>query len=243
MSALLHPMRFVAWLGMALAWPLFAASSAPAYIPLEKGNFWIYEGDVSWVENDPQTQKNKIYTRHLTWRSEVTDVVKTDRGTVALLHGFPTDLAWYNSKTQPGDRLLLLLGTDYFEITQNPLETFRKIKDSNGDWMTCFKEIAAAELFSPTPLVEGKCFGGSPGNFVMGRYCDVVDEVAPFDPASIQGAPKLVDPVCFDISDHTNPDIEEMEVVPGLGVVGFGYHHNGTTMEVSVNLVEFGHAR
>jgi hypothetical protein len=229
---------------MALAWcsarTVFA--DQPELFPLQKGNFWIYEGDVSWVEANPATGKNQIYRKHLTWRSEVTATEKKDNFLAALLHGFPTDLTWYDSHTVPSDRLLLLIGTDYYEITDHAVETFQKIVAAKGDWGKCYQDIDAAQSFLPGPLAGGKYFGGSPGNYISGRYCYIIDDPAPFDLASVKNAPKLAHPVGYSIGYHANPEEDEMEVVPGLGIVHYGYIHNGTTMNVDIHLVKFGRA-
>jgi hypothetical protein len=240
----MEPSRSLAWfLGLVLtlaAWP--ALADEPPFLPLAKGAFWVYEGDVSWVAPNPATGQNQVDQKHLTWRSEVTDVAESSGSPdkAFLLHGFPTELADYDSGTQPQDRILLLLGTDYYEIIDKATDTFQKIKAASGIFEQEFDDIDKAELFLSTPLALGKCYGGSPGNYLQRRYCWVVASVTPFDLSQVKGAPQLKNPLCYAITCDTSPDHSEMDIVPGLGIVKFIYSHHGTTMETNVHLTEFG---
>ena len=203
--------------------------------PLAKGAYWIYEGDVSWVEKDPATGQNQVNHKHLTWRSEVTDVVEAP-GAI-MFHGFPTDLAWYNSKTQPSYTLILRAGTDYYQVRNHVAEVFQKLKNPDNQ-----PNLDTAELLLPTPLALGKKFGM--GNTISElfnyRYCYLVENVAPFDLRSVKHAPRLNHPLRYSITWHSNPDNDQIDFVPGLGITSYSYLHHGTTMEVNVHLVECG---
>jgi hypothetical protein len=222
---------------------LRADDDLASYWPLTKGTYWIYEGDVSWVEKNPATGVNQIYHKHLTWRSEVIDVATNNGVPVALLHGFSEDLAWYNSKTQSSDSLVFLVGTDYYRMTNKALEIFQRIKGP-GYRATVNNEgdTNRVDLFLPTPLMEGKEFGVGDviADLFTSRYCSLVEAVTPFDLRSVKNAPKLKHPLCYSITCHTNPDNDQLDFVPGLGITSYYYLHHGTTMEVSVHLIEFG---
>jgi len=220
--------------------PLLADDKAAPWWPLSKGTFWVYEGDVSWVDKDPATGQNQVNNKHLTWRSEVVDVVEK-RGAV-LLHGFPTDLAWYKSDTKPSDTLILQVGPDYYRVRNKPLEVFQMIKGGYPDPPNGHPDPNTAELFLPTPLALGKQFGM--GDTIIelfsSRYCSLVENVAPFDLRTVKNAPKLDHPLSYGITFHTTPDNDEVDFVPGLGITYYYYLHHGTTMEVSIRLLEFG---
>jgi hypothetical protein len=222
---------------------LWADNVPTPYWPLAKGIYWIYEGDVSWVEKNPATGENQVYQKHLMWRSEVIDIASNNGVLVALLHGFPTDMAWYNSKTQPSDSLVFLVGTDYYRATNKALEVFQRIKGP-GYRATLGKEGDSnrVDLFLPAPLVEGEEFGVGDvvADLFTSRYCSLVESVTPFDLGSVKGAPKLSHPLCYSITCHTSPDNDQLDFVPGLGITSYYYLHHGTTMEVSVHLIEFG---
>ena len=148
---------------------LKAADTVEPYWPLAKGNYWIYEGDITFVSKNPATDKNEIVEKHVTRKSEVREVLKNQNFTVAWLHGFPLDLTWADDKTQPGDLLIVQIGTDYYRIMgENMPALFEKLKTAGADWSTCYQELEQAELFLPVPLVAGKRFGGTPGNLISG---------------------------------------------------------------------------
>jgi len=220
-----------------------AGDDSNPYWPLAKGTYWIYEGDVSWVETNPATAENQVYKKHLMWRSEVIDTASNNGVPVALLHGFPTDMAWYNSKTQPSDSLLFLVGTDYYRTTSNAAEIFQRIKGP-GYRATVSPEgdTNRVDLFLPTPLSDGKEFGLGDviADLFTSRYCSLVGPATPFDLRAVKNAPKLKHPECYSITCHTTPDNDEMDFVPGLGITSYYYLHHGTTMEVSIHLIEFG---
>src|SRR5271163_3191543 len=109
-------MRFLAMaVAISLGFGQLRADNTATAWPLAKGDYWIYEGNVSWFEKNPATGQNQVYQKHLTWKSEVTDIAPEVQGVQAILfHGFPTDLAWYDSTTQPSDTLILRVGPDYY---------------------------------------------------------------------------------------------------------------------------------
>jgi hypothetical protein len=224
------------------------ADPAPAYWPLAKGTFWIYEGDVSWVERNPATGQNEVRKKHLAWRSEVTDAIDVNGITVALLHGFPLDLAWYDSKTQPSDTLLVKVGPDFYRVQKDALAIFARIKAAQAYVPPQGADAPGetAEMLLDGPLAPGKKFGiASDSLFGLfnNHYCDLVDGPAPFDLRTIRGAPRLDHPAAYSITWQSNPDNEEIDFVPGLGITAYSYDHHGTTMTVDLALKEFGRAK
>ena len=230
-----------------LSWSAHATPPS-VYWPLDKGTFWIYEGDVSWVEANAQTGQNEIRQKHLTWRSEVTDCIDVNGVTVALVHGSPLDLAWYNSKKQPSDTLLIGVGPDYYRVTKNAVATFAHIKAA-GDYLPTADPNApgeTAEILINGPLAPGKKFGID-GDSLYGlfrdRCCEMVDGPVPFDLRPVRGAPRIVHAQVYSITCQTSPDNDEIDFAPGLGITAYTYNHHGTTMKVEVALKEFGVAK
>ncbi|HSI86607.1 MAG: hypothetical protein ACAI35_15335 [Candidatus Methylacidiphilales bacterium] len=230
--------------GFSVAWAV--NEDGAATWPLARGNYWIYEGDIKWVEENGSTHKNEVRSKKMTWRSEVVDVFETREGTLWLLRGFPTDLAWYTSGDKPQDRLLLRSGTDYYQIAgEKAAELFQKIRSKPEVLRQAGDDAPGqveAALLLPMPLAEGKRFGAGTtlGELFSSRYCYVVESVTPFAEKSVRNCPRLVDPKCYSITSSTNPDHSVLSFVPGLGITHYAYSHHGTTMEVDVVLVEFG---
>ena len=69
-------------------------------------------------------------------------------------------------------------------------------------------------------------------------YCWVVDEPTQVSLDGIKGlTAKSV--TAFGLGYRTNPDDSEMQLVPDVGIISFGYHHHGTVAETELKLVEF----
>ena len=62
-------------------------------------------------------------------------------------------------------------------------------------------------------------------------YCQVVDTASPRRRSGIER---------YRLTQRTLPDSERIDFVPGLGVVGYAYTHNGTGSSTDRRLVEFG---
>jgi len=237
---MLWAMGFPALLLLALA-SLLNSAGEPDYIPLHKGNYWVDQASVQWIEKNPQTAKDEMLARTLTWRAEIVDVLNISPGcTVALVHGWPGDLDWYTSQTQPSDRLLVRIGTDYYQIARDARELFDQLKQANGNVGAMSQQLDGAQLFLPTPLTLRKTFGGSPASQVTRQNCQVVENANAFDLSSVKGAPSIDNPTDYIVTYRSTSEIAQMDVVPGLGIVHHGYHHKGAKMEVDAKLIEFG---
>jgi hypothetical protein len=55
---------------------------------------------------------------------------------------------------------------------------------------------------------------------------------------SVKGAPAGEEPV-FQLHFRTLPDDTTAEVVPGLGILSYQYHHHGSVADTELQLVEF----
>ena len=69
-------------------------------------------------------------------------------------------------------------------------------------------------------------------------YCWVVEQSATRKLDSVKGAPAGKQPV-FALHFRTLPDDTTAEVVPGLGILSYQYHHHGSVADTELQLVEF----
>jgi hypothetical protein len=230
---------FFSFLGLGCLSALDCPEPGP-YWPLAKGTYWIYEGDVSYIDRDPVTGQNKAYGQHLTWKSEVVKSFQRGDCTLAQWRGLPEDLAWYKPDTKPSSQILLRIGTDYFLFPDREGTLYAKLLIEVQTEQRYIKELEGRQAWLSAPLVEGKRFGGDPSNFLQKRYCWVVDGYSPFDLKSVRGAPAIPHAEEYSMGYHSNPELLQIRFVPGLGITSYVFHHNGTTMEVAVHLVQFG---
>jgi hypothetical protein len=233
-------MRLVFCLLLAMVASAFAGKSE-AFFPLEKGTFWVYQGDVSWLEQNPSTKENEIKTQTLTWKMEVVDTASRGKYFGALIKGMPNDLAWYNSGKPRGDYLILSeRGRKYFLFREDDaLAAFTTLR-KNGPEMK--KLTDNGEILLDLPLTQGKTFGGDKESMARRRYCWVIEGNSAWDgDPEIKGIPTGLKTL-VNLTYRSNPEHTFFEFAPGLGIVSYTYGHHGTTAECDMRLVEFGKA-
>ncbi len=220
--------------------PAFAQNGAD-YFPLEKGNFWIYRGEVSWVQRNPATDENEIKKQTLTWKMEVVDTARRGKYFGALIKGMPNDLSWYESEKPRGDYLILREGgTKYFLLRGNKAKAAFAILQTGNEPLEKLTEWY--EIILDLPLRQGNTFGGDPESTRSDRYCWVVEGAEnPFDSSTVKGAPSEAKREFF-LTYRTGPDHQFLDFVPNLGIVNYTYGHHGTVSECDMALVEFGTA-
>ncbi len=217
------------------------AENSGDYFPLEKGNFWIYRGEVSWVQRNPATDENEIKKQTLTWKMEVVDTARRGKYFGALIKGMPNDLAWYEPGKSRGDYMILREGrTKYFLLSGDNAKTaFAKLQSKNEP---LDKLVVTDDIILDLPLTVDKTFGGDPAYPDRRRYCWVVEGAEdPFDNSTVKGAPSEAKREFF-LTYRTGPDHQFLDFVPNLGIVNYTYGHHGTVSECDMTLVEFGTA-
>ncbi len=230
----------VIWLALR-ATLLAAEPVSTRYFPLEKGNYWIYQGETRWVEpqrGGRRSGKPQAKCAVLTWKMEVAETLSGNGWQAALLKGFPSELSWYEPGQVRGDHLVLQVGAgSYFLFHES---------DAREIWAGLKKGgplapgVATAEsLFFTAPLVRGRIYGGSRQNVKRGLYCWTVKAERPFDPNRFPGAPVIPPGREFTLVYTTTPDDTTVNFVPGIGMVAYHYRHHGTPAETTLTLVEF----
>ena len=69
-------------------------------------------------------------------------------------------------------------------------------------------------------------------------YCWAVNSVESVSLTNVKGlAPKRYE--VYEIDYRTNPDDITLQLLPGVGVIRYQYHHHGTVAETDVKLVAF----
>jgi hypothetical protein len=67
-----------------------AGGKAASLYPLKKGSYWIYKGTIKWTS---EGAGQKVKSKSLTWKMNVHDVMESAKYRIALVTGFPWDLA------------------------------------------------------------------------------------------------------------------------------------------------------
>lgn len=194
---------------------LFLSSVSMSYatipnMPFSKGTTWVYEGIVKWQEN------TEVKSKRITLKSEILEAFRHQDIRIAVVRGFPTELAWYSDKTHPKCSLLVLSQEGLLEIeTDSERDARRMAQDFASQSHELMKR---ASVIMPFPLSQGRRFH-----------------------LRVKGFRALKATMSYRDIYQTNPDHTIVDFVPSLGVVHYIYEHHGTVSSVDVTLKEIRH--
>lgn len=198
----------------------FIVASPRHLVPLDVGTAWTYRARVRWtVENSAETREATI-----TWHSAVLRSGRSQRGTVAVVSGFPDELAWYSPGQRPG----------YTVVTETPSGFFIKKVDSVSEANAIFDKDGVSDLgeqLLTIPVHLDDCIGDDPDRRCC-MYCWHVE-----DNISYQHQ------LGWRIVYRSNPDHSVIELVPGVGVTRYTYEHHGTVASADVTLLAINRPR
>jgi len=228
----------------------FAASRHPGLFPLEKGRYWIYQGETKYLvpkENATEEEKqsgtaNEQKREVLTWKMEVVDTLERPGVYAALIKGSPWDLAWYKPGKARGDYVILRVGEfRYYQYSgEAALELWGELRGLDPRFIP--SGIKEGELILDFPLAPNKAFGGDFSALLRKRYCWVVEGESPLDKTRFRGAEKFPEAIEYSLTYRTNPDHQFLNFATGVGIVSYVYGHHGTLSETDLELIEFGKA-
>jgi hypothetical protein len=203
------------------------AARAQSTFPMEKGTTWIYGGRIRWT-----VEGSTVSEKAIQWKSTVVRHAMRGNAEAALIHGWPSDLAWYEEGTEPGDYVVLRNGKSYYLFVNDAEKTFHEFITSSN-----FKPDPD-RIFFRTPLKIGT------------KFCGPDDESRPdtnycwYVPAMTRrkvraaGVEDSLYPVAT-LQFYTMPDHERMELAERIGIVRFEYHHHGTVSDVKLVLLKY----
>jgi hypothetical protein len=209
-------------------------SLAPSeFFPLTAGTYWVYKGKVRWYD----FENDKPASVDVTWKMSVMRVIRKPGLVAAIVTGFPGDLDWSAGTTEP--KPWLILEDEKHEIFYENLDPDFDLSKLNGDDRVFDKFLVEDNFFFQWPLRQGAKFCEEEAKKREdGMYCWVVAQTAMKKLESVKGSPADEQPV-FQLQYRTLPDDTTMELVPGIGLLSYQYHHHGTTAETELQLVEF----
>jgi len=202
-------------------------------LPLKVGTYWVYEGTVSWFD----AEKEDTASEKVSWRMSVDKVVRKDGIVAAVVTGFPQDLDWSTGKVEPKPWLFLEdTKHQVHYLDMGPDFDLSKYEKGNASFE---KFLVDETLLFQWPLKKGAKFCDEEGkNRDDMMYCWFVAEAKKKKLENINGAPANEVDV-FELKYTSNPDDTTMELVPGVGMVSYRYHHHGTIADTDLQLVEF----
>jgi hypothetical protein len=202
--------------------------------PLAQGTYWVYQGTVRyWVKG---LENGKI--AHVRWKMSVTRAIHRDGLTVAVVRGMPGDLDWSEGNAMPS--LSIVIRTDdakfYLLEDDEAKSLLAQIDNPQFSWQ---QVPIDDDWFLQLPLAKGKKFCGADGmQRTDDHYCWVTGPARVMRLANVEGV-QAGKYIAHRVEYFTNPDDDEFDFVPGVGMVSYEYHHHGTIADTELHLIEF----
>ena len=208
-------------------------SAAGDAFPASEGTYWVYRGFVRWT----QAGSNKVSQTQVTWRMEVRRVIPRPDAMAFIIMGFPADLDWSDGTAKPQESLVIQTPEHkLYRIDAEQASSVRKRLEDPSDNLNGL--LTDDDLFLELPPKNGAKFCDADSMARDdGMYCWVVDSSRVMTLDNVKGAPSGPR-VVFTLAYRTNPDDEEFEFAPGLGITRYEYHHHGTVADTELELVE-----
>ncbi|HEV2350551.1 MAG TPA: hypothetical protein VG028_11975 [Terriglobia bacterium] len=210
-----------------------AADKLDVIFPLAKGTYWVYRGPVESGSSAGTIRKT------ITWKMEITDVIKRQDISAAVVRGFPGDLWWYTEDAKPRDSLIVqVFPSRFYLLGPNEIQkALGALRDNKNNLQGLVRE---SNLFLDFPLVRGKRFGETE---LITRtdefYSWVVGDERQSKMEGIRGVSSARNRTVYTISEFTVGSHTEFDFVSGVGIVRYMGHHNGTVSDFEMKLVEF----
>jgi hypothetical protein len=218
------------------AWASMCAQEQRApeeFFPMSVGSYWLYEGTVSWADS----ANDEPAKQQVSWKMSVNKVIRRKDLVAAIVIGFPADLDFSAGAAVPQPWLILQdTKHNFFHVNLGPNYDLTKFDGADPSFAR-FMDTDA--LLFQWPLRKGAKFCDDEAKAREDNmYCWVVSQETTKPEISIKGAPtgKLQ---VFALQYRSLPDDTTMELVPGLGLLSYEYHHHGTVADTELRLVEF----
>jgi len=248
------------WAGIVLH--AFPAAALTSPIPLGRGTKWVYEGEVVWTPiagTYPRLPGTKLTSEdgvswtvlkpsdgaqraHVRWTTEVIDSFESKYGKVAVIRGYPDNLAWGEPDRPPTYCVLINITNGVYRIkARNREEALHRAREIASACRRGPDLLSEDSQILDLPLAVNKRWGGDTAR-EDAWYCWHVESQTQRR-LTVKGAPASQPATVFTLAYRTLPDHQIVELCPGLGVIRYLYVHHGTVASADVRLVEFKRAR
>jgi len=213
--------------------PQESGSFANRFFPLKAGTYWIYEGTVRWYD----FEKDEPATEKISWRMSVDKVIQRKGLTAAVVTGFPADLDWSGGAAEP--KQWLFLETNQHQVHYVNLgPNFDLTKYEKGE-QGFEKFLVPDTMLLEWPPKPGAKFCAAEDQKREDRmYCWFAAGQEKRKLDNVKGSPAEEQTV-YELKYMSNPDDIRMELVAGVGLISYQYHHHGTVADTELQLVEF----
>lgn len=199
-------------------------ANAPSYFPMKHGTQWGYR-----THSEVCQTGGGIVTNDAVVACHVLDVYAKGAVTAARLCGFPLVMDVWGGCTNLNHESLLVCipGSQYHLVDA---ATASRFADTNDALLGL---VGVGSLFLDCPLATGKRFGEfdqlTRDDFFYSWHV-VSEERCRI--RRVKGVSPLKRRIAYRLEYRTLPDFQSVVFVPGIGIVEYVYHHNGTPCDV-----------
>jgi len=200
-------------------------------LPLTPNTSWAYTADVAWSV----AGTDSVGRRTIGWTTTVMSLKTSDSTAVAVVSGWPSELAWWEPGRVPALSVLYCSPGRVYHLELPAGRSAEALADSilAGD-----RPPTPDDLILELPLRSGLLFGRDSTERDDTFYAWYV-ESAQDAPAALRTLARSAGDSVYHLAYRTFPDHQLVAFLPGLGVIRYVYKHHGTTAEADATLVGF----
>lgn len=227
------------------------------YMPLKKGNYWIYKG----FYTSYSINLKKYYTKDVNVKFAIKEEIQNNGISLFIVNNFPQEIYPHIkdkfdvmdeeelNSSEPiefddGDNVsgLLLVANKLFYIPYEELDTVEKYINApnklvNEQLVNPYPSLSYENLIFEFPMFKGQRFGDlnsiTRGDLSHFWYVNEVREIATLNGDTYEKTQ------IFDLIYNTLPDQQTIVFRPYLGILSLSNKHNGTPEDLLLDLEEF----
>lgn len=200
--------------------------AADDFLPMEQGTRWVYVREAAVVG-----PKGGIVSNVTQVECRLLETLRKPGFVAARYSAFPTDSdIWSADEDAHSPGVLVRAGYGQYHTTRCDA------------WSNL--EVNANTLLFDAPFAVGKRWGDA--DTILrddGWYGWRIDSEEDVFLQGIRGVSRWHRHHVYHLEYATCPDLQRVLFVPGIGVLEYTYHHNGTPSDVRLRLVEFERGR
>ncbi len=203
----------------------------PMYFPMIPGIQWMYD-----THSTVCLEGGIVVTNTTETICAVIDTYTKAGITAARLRGFPFGMDVWSGGTNIMDEILLVCipASQYHMLETTAVDRFA---DPNDFLLNLVNEKS---LILDCPLVAGKRFGEYEQLTRSDRnYSWNVESEQHYRIRGITGVSPWATRTVYNLIYRTLSDVQRVVFVPGIGIIEYEYHHNGTPCDFRMLLKEF----
>lgn len=185
-------------------------------LSLCEGATWTYAGTVKWTP----VNSTEVRSARLRWKMWVERISTDGKKTIAIVRGFPFELAWYEPGREPGYAVVVEDGG------RVEVESCNSAAEAEETMNRALRGAHIGSELLRSPVRVGDCLAADEdGERTDKRHCWLVERAV----REKRGAG-------WRLVYRTAPDHQILHIVYGTGITRYVFEHHGTVASADVHL-------